>query len=157
MAKFSYAKLEKIIIDILRKYRKKVMWEDIVRVLEERRRNARRKQGRKPPSPAAAKKLMDAVIFNLKLIKEHSPESFEELYKIRKRCKELTQKLDSLSLEEWDELRSCKKHLNKVRAHSMTEGESDSAYEDEMIEKQAKQLKKRGKYDFNVSDSWETV
>lgn len=155
MAKFSYSKLEQIIIGILRKYRRKVVWEDIIRILEERKLNARKKMQRRPPSEAAATKLMDAIVFNLKLIKEHSPESFEELYKIRKRCKELSHKLDSLTVEEWDELRTSKKHLSTVRAHAMTRGDGD--YTDEVVEEAKRALKKKGKYQFNVADSWETV
>lgn len=155
MAKFSYSRLEKIITSVLRKYHTKKLFTALIEALEAQARNAPARDNRNPPSQAAAERLMNAAVFNLKIIKKLSKEEFDKLHDQRKRCKQLMLNLESLSLDEWDELRAIKKKFGRVRSRLLAQ--NPETYNEDLISKEQERLKKKGKYYFNVIESWDTV
>ena len=98
---------------------------------------------------------MNAAVFNLKIIKKLSKEEFDKLHDQRKRCKQLMLNLESLSLDEWDELRAIKKKFGRVRSRLLAQ--NPETYNEDLISKEQERLKKKGKYYFNVIESWDTV
>lgn len=155
MAKKNFSKIENSIRLSAKAYQKRQLLEESDKIIKDKESNTQTPQKRSLPGLSTREAVLQSIMRLLKFIRKHSPEHFDKVLELRKSCKELSGKINSLSLEEWDELMRHHQRLSKIR--TVLQGGEEGKYDDELIQREQKRLKKKGAYNFHISEGWDTV
>lgn len=154
MPKKDYSRIEDNVERSAEEHRRRKILEEASRVIEDSERGVALVK-RRVPGMAAREAVLSAILKQLRFIREHSPDDFARIIELRKSCKQLSERLQDLSIEDWDLLLKHKLRLNRLRVKLLSDKEGH--YDDEIVEKELKRLKKKGRYHFDAKEHWDTI
>lgn len=155
MAKINYEKVERLLLQGLDKMALDDLQDLADELMKEREANVKIKVKDKPPGGEVIRTLVERLRKSLKEVKAENIAFYKRLEKPKERLKELYKKADSVTLDEWEEIKEIKELV--METHRMLSSGGDAQYNQKMISERLRALEKKGKYNFRGKDSWDTV
>ena len=155
MSKLNYTKVEKLLIHAIQKMRVQGLLELANRLMEEKHLNIKKGATKALPKPATLKLVVENIKNDLKKIKELDKDVYLGLAAEQGEVDEVVSDLHTFVLSDWENLLALKEKILQTKEQLMADPDADPL--EEQIEREKKELEKRGEDDFKRRKGWQSV
>jgi hypothetical protein len=157
MAKTNYSKVEKLLVDGIRRLKTEQLLEIADKAALAHRKNvAPATEPSLPlPSESAVHATIRGIKRDLKAIEAADPETFATLGSDQESVSTLVPRLAEFSQTDWDQLVAVREKIEAIRREVV--GVTESQQLDLQIQGEFDKLEVKGKYDFHSKDKWRPV